>query len=307
MLSLGRKDVQKMKKTKKIAALLLALLLLASLLAGCGSKQCVWCGKTIRGSGHNTDAGYVCDDCYSSLSGVSSAASGSSSNTGVWIAVIVMVFIAVFSATSGVVYLVLQRVLPPEKHHSRVVRTPDYDYDDFEPAVPSNPRPVSTPAPRTTGGMWVCARDGSRNTGPYCTVCGAKRPAAPRPSGETPASQRGPVAGQARPQAPRSQSAPGANHQAPRPRTSYDTEETAGYPRQTPPVQQRQPAAPAFRNPEPVQPQRAPIQSVPTAPASEKPYRPRFARQETPVEEETEYDSEILAAIFREAAKDPEE
>lgn len=296
-----------MKKTKKIAALLLAVLLLASLLAGCGSKQCVWCGKTIRGSGHNTDAGYVCDDCYSSLSGVSSATSGSSSNTGVWIAVIVMVFIAVFSATSGVVYLVLQRVLPPEKPRSRVVRTPDYDYDDFEPAAPSNPRPVSTSAPRNAGGMWVCARDGSRNTGPYCTVCGAKRPAAPRPSGETPASQRGPVASQqARPQSSRPQSDPGANQQAPRPRTSYDTEETAGYPRQTPPVQQ-QPAAPTFRNPKPAQPQSAPIQSAPAAPASEKPYRPRFARQEPSVEEEPEYDSEILAAIFREAAKDPEE
>lgn len=296
-----------MKKTKKITALLLAVLLLASLLAGCGSKQCVWCGKTIRGSGHNTDAGYVCDDCYSSLSGVSSAASGSSSNTGVWIAVIVMVFIAVFSATSGVVYLVLQRVLPPEKPRSRVVRTPDYDYDDFEPAVPSNPRPVSTPAPRNAGGMWVCARDGSRNTGPYCTVCGAKRPAAPRPSGETPASQRGSTTGQqARPQTYRPQSAPGANQQAPRPRTSYETEETAGYPWQTPPVQQ-QPAAPAFRNPEPSQPKSAPIQSAPAAPASEKPYRPRFARQEPLVEEEPEYDSEILAAIFREAAKDPEE
>lgn len=297
-----------MKKTKKIAALLLAVLLLASLLAGCGSKQCVWCGKTIRGSGHNTDAGYVCDDCYGSLSGVSSAASGSSSNTGVWIAVIVMVFIAVFSATSGVVYLVLQRVLPPEKPRSRVVRTPDYDYDDFEPAAPSNPRPVSTPAPRTSGGMWVCARDGSRNTGPYCTVCGAKRPAAPRPSGEAPASQRGPVASQqARPQTSRPQSAPGANQQATRPRTSYETEETAGFPRQASPVQQRQPAAPAFRNPEPAQPTSAPIQSAPATQASEKPYRPRFARQETPVEEEPEYDSEILAAIFREAAKDPEE
>ena len=220
---------------------------------------------------------------------------------------VVVVFIAVFSATSGVVYLVLQRVLPPEKPRSRVVRTPDYDYDDFEPAAPSNPRSVSTSAPRNAGGMWVCARDGSRNTGPYCTVCGAKRPAAPRPSGETPASQRGPVASQqARPQSSRPQSDPGANQQAPRPRTSYDTEETAGYLRQTPPVQQ-QPAAPAFRNPKPAQPQSAPIQSAPAAPASEKPYRPRFARQEPSVEEEPEYDSEILAAIFREAAKDPEE
>ena len=296
-----------MMKAKKMTALILAVLLLVVLLAGCGSKQCVWCGKTIRGSGHNTDAGSVCDDCYGSLSGVSSAASGSGSNTGVWIAVIVMVFIAVFSATSGVVYMVLQKVLPPQKPRSRVFRTPDYD-DDFETAAPSKPRPVSTSAPRGAGGMWVCARDGSRNSGPYCTVCGAKRPAAPRPSGASPASQRSQVTGQqVRPQASRPQNDSGENRQAPQPRTSYETEENVGYPRQTPPVQQRQPAAPAFRNPESVQPQSKSIQSSPDARVSEKPYRPRFARQEPPVEQEPEYDSEILAAIFREAAKDPEE
>lgn len=278
-----------MKKTKKIAALLLAVLLLVSLLAGCGSKQCVWCSKTIRGSGHNTDAGYVCDDCYRSLSGVSTAASGGNSNAGVWIAVIVMVFIAVFSATSGVVYLVLQRLLPKQKPRSRVIQTPDYDYDDYEPVVPSTPRSVNTTDFRMTGDMWICARDGSRNAGPYCTVCGAKRPAPPRPAGETTAAQRGPV--QAKPQTPQ-------------PRTSYDNQETVGYPRQTPPVPQRQPAAPAFREPDPVQPRSTPVLD---APASEKPYRPRFARQQPSVEEEPEYDSEILAAIFREAAKDPEE
>ena len=80
-----------MRNTKKIISLL-AMLLLAVGLTGCGSS--------------------------------------SSGNTGIWIAVTVMVFIAVFSATSGVVYLVLQRGLPPEKPRSRVVRTPDYDYDD---------------------------------------------------------------------------------------------------------------------------------------------------------------------------------
>ena len=294
-----------MMKAKKLTALLLAVLLLTALLAGCGSKQCVWCGKTIRGSGHNTDAGYVCDDCYGSLSGVSSAPSGSSSNAGVWIAVIVMVFIAVFSATSGVVYLVLQKVLPPQKSRSRVVRTPDYN-DDYEAAAPANPRPVSASASRSADSMWVCARDGSRNSGPYCTVCGSKRPAAPRPSGASPASQRvQATAQQARPQAARLR-VTDENRQVPRPRTSYETAENLGYSRQTPPVQQ-QPAAPAFRTPEPAQPQSKPIQSAPVAPAGEKPYRPRFARQEPSVEEEPEYDSEILAAIFREAAKDPEE
>ena len=303
MLSTGRKDVQKMKKTKKIAALLLAVLLLASLLAGCGGKQCVWCGKTIRGSGHNTGAGYVCDDCYASLSGGGSAVSGSSSNTGVWIAVIVMVFIAVFSATSGIVYLVLQRVLPPEKPSSRTIRTPDYDDEDFEAITPPAPRPVSTPAPRTTGGMWVCTRDGNRNSGPYCAVCGAKRPAAPRPSGTNPAPQRPAAAGQANRQA---QPARPQSQQAARGRYAGETEETLTNPRQAAPVQQRQSRTPAPWDVQPAQPQSAPRQSAPAAQTEEKPYRPRFARRE-PVTEEPEVDSELLAAIFREAAKDPEE
>lgn len=285
-----------MKKTKKMTALLLAVLLLASLLAGCGSKQCVWCGKTVRGSGHNTDAGFVCDDCYRSLSGVNSAASGSGSNSGVWIAVIVMVFIAVFSATSGIVYLVLQRVLPKENRRSPGARTPDYELNDLESPGPAAPRPVNRSGVRPSGGLWVCARDGNRNTGPYCVVCGAKRPAPPKSSGEIPAPQRS----QARP-SPRPQGTSGVNQQAPRYAASDETEKAFGY------AQQRQTAAAAPRNPKPVQPQSTPAQSVPDAPAVEKPYRPRFARQEKPVQEEQEYDSEILAAIFRDVAKDPEE
>ncbi|MGM9604253.1 MAG: hypothetical protein ACI3XG_04245 [Faecousia sp.] len=284
-----------MKKMRKIAALFLAALVLAALLAGCSSKQCVWCGKSFRGAGHDTGAGYVCDDCYNSLSGVSSTASVRSSNTGVWIAVVVMVFIAVFSATSGVVYLVLQKKLPPEKPVSRSRRIPQEpaDYDDFESPWPSAPRPVSNTAPRPSGGVWICPRDRSRNSGPYCTVCGANRPAVPRQGNS--ASQRGP--GQARPQNSASwpQSAPAAQQGA-RPRAAFEADSFGSMNQR--PVQR--PAAPAFRASQPAQ-RPAPNQAV----EQEKEYRPRFARQE-PVEE-PEVDSELLAAIFREAAKDPEE
>lgn len=292
-----------MKKTRKIAALFLAALVLAALLAGCSSKRCVWCGKIIQGAGHDIGTGYVCDDCYYSLSGVSSAASVRSSNTGVWIAVVVMVFIAVFSATSGVVYLVLQKKLPPEKPVSRSRRIPENprDYDDFESPWPSTPRPVSNTAPRPSGGVWICPRDRSRNTGPFCTVCGANRPAAPRSTGGNPTSQRGPASGQARPQAPRPQSSPAAQQAERTWSAAFETETSGRFSRQTPPVQQ--PAASSFRDSQPVQ--RPTGQSAPPAPAASKEYRPRFARQE-PVEE-PEVDSELLAAIFREAAKDPEE
>ena len=186
-----------MRKMKKLSALLLVLLLLAAVLAGCGSKKCVWCGKSFSGAGHDTGSGYVCDDCYYSLSGGSASSSGS--NTGVWIAVTVMVFIAVFSATSGVVYLVLQKLLPPEKAAPKSRRSQDYDYDDFQSPKPVAPRPTGSPqarpvnsAPRSSAenGMWICPRDKSRNSGPYCTVCGSNRPTAPRPVRTNPAAQR---------------------------------------------------------------------------------------------------------------------
>ena len=48
-----------MRKVRKFIALLLTLALLMVLLASCGSKKCVWCGKSFSGSGHNTDAGII--------------------------------------------------------------------------------------------------------------------------------------------------------------------------------------------------------------------------------------------------------
>ena len=276
-----------MRKVTKISALLLTLALLTALLAGCGSKTCVWCGKSFSGSGHNTDAGIICDACYSTLSGA--AASGQSgSNTGVWIAVIIMVFIAVFSATSGIVYLVLQKLLPPEKPapRRRPVETND---DDFEAPRPAVSRPAAPVTPRAEGGVWICPRDKSRNTGPYCAVCGGYRPTAPRqnPQGTRP-----------------NMSAQGQNPARPSGTGAYGgrPQQPAAQPRQQMPVSDYR--MPESQTRQPVQPETRQYQ--PAAQEPQKEYKGRFARRE-PEPEEPEVDSELLAAIFREAAKDPEE
>lgn len=244
-----------MRNTKKIISLL-AMLLLAVGLTGCGSS--------------------------------------SSGNTGIWIAVTVMVFIAVFSATSGVVYLVLQKLLPPEKPKGKIRRAEEYDYDDLEPekSAPPRPsisaqrRPAANPQPHQatqapgnsrSGDIWICPRDRNRNTGPYCAVCGGKRPEAPK----------------ANPVPQRPQNAPSR----PVPRQQTNT---------------RQPGAFAARaqQPEPDQTyQQMSAQPLQTTQQPEREYRGKFARRESvqlPVEE-PEVDSELLAAIFREAAENPEE
>lgn len=247
-----------MKKIKKYAALLLTALLLTATLTGC-------------------------------------AASGS--NAGVWIAVIVMVFIAVFAATSGIVYLVLQKILPPEKPAARPRRVREYaDFDE-------TPRSYAAPVPRSDGKpAWVCPRDKSRNTGPYCTVCGCKRPVPPRPASQPESSA------QQRPA--RAQSTPAASQQAPRRPASpaYEAEQS-GFARQQ------------FQKPQ--QPQ-APVQRAPAPQPEEVPeYRGAFARpakSEPPMPDVTEsqpssldvvfdsgVDSEFLEAIFREAAQGNDE
>lgn len=255
-----------MKKIKKYAALLLTALLLTATLTGC-------------------------------------AASGS--NAGVWIAVIVMVFIAVFAATSGIVYLVLQKILPPEKPAARPRRVREYaDFDE-------TPRSYAAPqaVPRADGkSVWVCPRDKSRNTGPYCTVCGCKRPVPPRPASQSEG------VGQQRPA--RAQSAPAASQQAPRrPASPYEAEQS-GFARQQFQKPQ-QPQAPVQRNP-------APVQRAPAPQPEEVPeYRGAFARPAksvppTPdvtesqpssldVEFDSGVDSEFLEAIFREAAQGNDE
>ena len=286
-----------MKRTKKYFALLLALLLLTALLSGCASKKCAWCGKSFSGAGHDTGAGYVCDDCYNSLSG--GTGSSSKSNTGVWIAVTVMVFIAVFSATSGVVYLVLQKVLPPEKPASRRARVREEDYDDEPFQAPRPAAPRSSPAPRPSGssGEWICPRDRSRNSGPYCAVCGSNRPTAPqRPQNPQQSVHQSP----ARPQGPGSFARPQQTQQPTRP------QQTPARPQQTAPVRPQQPAAPAYQRPAQQPADWGYTPQPEQAPAPEKAYQGRFARRETPQEPE-EVDSELLAAIFREAAEGKEE
>lgn len=306
-----------MRKMKKLSALLLVLLLLAAVLAGCGSKKCVWCGKSFSGAGHDTGSGYVCDDCYYSLSGGSASSSGS--NTGVWIAVTVMVFIAVFSATSGVVYLVLQKLLPPEKATPKSRRSQDYDYDDFQSPKPVAPRPTGSPqarpvnsAPRSSAenGMWICPRDKSRNSGPYCSVCGSNRPTAPRPVRTNPAAQRPQGAGSQTGRSDRPQAAERGGYQqdaysarAQQPRAQQPVtrpqqpSQAEAYRQPVPDQRYQQPAAPVYR--EPV------VQSRQPAEAPQKEYQGRFARREPA--EEPEVDSELLAEIFRAAAEEPEE
>ncbi len=243
-----------MRNSKKIISVL-ALLLLAAGLSGCGS-------------------------------------SASSGNTGIWIAVTVMVFIAVFSATSGVVYLVLQKLLPPEKPIGKSRRAEDYDYDDLEPEKSAPPRPsaaaqrrpaanpqvcqtAQVPRSSVSSDIWVCPRDRNRNAGPYCAVCGGKRPEAPRANQVSQPPQSAPSRYAARPE-------PAA----------------------------RQPGAFAARAQQPtaVQPVQQPAPPMQTPQKGEKEYRGKFARRESaqPVEE-PEVDSELLAAIFREAAENPEE
>ena len=58
----GRKEMRMMKNGRKIAALLACVLLLGVLLSACGGNKCSLCGKSIRGAGHSTSAGLLCDD-----------------------------------------------------------------------------------------------------------------------------------------------------------------------------------------------------------------------------------------------------
>lgn len=202
---------------------------------------------------------------------------GAGSNTGVWIAIIVMVFIAVFAATSGVVYLVLQKVLPPEEEQPHAARPAQHRSEEIDD-VGRRPllRPTAQTAVQNRGGEWICPRDHSRNTGPYCIACGASRPqkqAAARPA-----------------QASRTVRSEEEARYAPQSRQSYAPTGTT----QT----RTQPAAPAGTTQ---------TRTQPAAPQQEQVYTGKFARKEPqPVQEESiagesEYDAELLAAIFREA------
>lgn len=270
------KGCAKMKRITKYAAMLLTALFLTATLTGC---------------------------------------SASGSNAGVWIAVIVMVFIAVFAATSGVVYLVLQKILPPEKPAARTHRAREYVSDIFDEDTVC--RPVNPARSATgSGSVWVCPRDKSRNTGPYCAVCGGKRPVPPRPAvrpGEDGSAPQRPI------RAP--QGASGVNQQPPRTTGSPYGAEQPGYADQQFRKPQ-QPPAPVRRSPDP-----APQEEVQeyrgafARPAkSEPPAQDAAVRSEpSPLDEARskpsaldaelnfDVDSELLEAIFREAAQGNDE
>lgn len=172
---------------KRLTALVLTVFLVALMLAGCSSKQCVSCGRSFRGGGYKTGMGYVCDECYQSANAVMGSVQRSTSS-GAWIAIVVMVFVVVLSATSGVVYIVLRQKLEQRKPVTRRSQ-PQPPVRRSEPPRPA-PR-QSPPAPAQQGGFWVCPNDRSRNTGRFCVACGAPRPTVtpPRAAG-APASPR---------------------------------------------------------------------------------------------------------------------
>ncbi len=172
---------------KRLTAFALTVLLVALMLAGCSSKQCVSCGRSFRSGGYKTGMGYVCDDCYQSSGAVMGSAHRSTSS-GVWVAIVVMVFVVVLSATSGVVYIVLRQKLEQQKPAPRRGQPrPPVRRSEPPRAAPRQ----SPPAPAQQGSFWVCPNDRSRNTGRYCVACGAPRPTVtpPRAAG-TPASPR---------------------------------------------------------------------------------------------------------------------
>lgn len=309
--SAGGKEMRQMKNRRKFAALLACVLLLGVLLSACAGTKCSSCGKTIRGTGHSTSMGILCDDCYNSSFGLGTTTRRTS--TGVWIAITVMVFVAVFAATSGVVYLVLQKLLPPEDskpHTARRSMPREEVYDDISarrpiprPAAPaqSHPpvqnRPAASPSrpavPHSPTGEWVCPRDRSRNSGPYCTVCGVPRPQAPRPAAPRPAAGTAPVQRPAQPvqQRPSAQpapkTAPADAWQTPSMYDAYGTEPAAYSPRAAAPATD---PAPAYTGKFAKKTQSDDLTSPSVS-----------FQQEEPTAAEPEYDADLLAAIFREA------
>lgn len=321
-----------MKNGRKIAALLACVLLLGVLLSACGGNKCSLCGKSIRGAGHSTSAGLLCDDCYNSFSGLGTTATRST-NTGVWIAITVMVFVAVFAATSGVVYLVLQKLLPPDAAPGRPARRMPRkdDYDDIpvrrsaprpaapaqRPASPNRAAAANRPAaPRAYAGEWVCPRDRSRNSGPYCTLCGAPRPQAPRPAAPRPAANGG-AQRPAQPAAQPMQSAPQPVQRQPQAQSFQPAPKAAPAPAWQEmdllDAYLTEPTEPAFTEAAPLA-ESAPAEAAPTYSGkfarkpqnAEQPPAPQDVRQE-PELEEPEYDAELLAAIFRQAEQGTDE
>lgn len=276
-----------MSNRRKFAAFIALALVLSLMLCACGSRKCALCGKSFSGNGHSTTAGTVCDDCYYSGNVVGAASSGS--NTGVWIAITVMVFVAVFAATSGVVYLVLQRVLPDEKPAPHAARRQEPAPVYRAPQRPAT-QPVQQPARQSASQSqrnaysqeWVCARDHSRNFGPYCTICGSPRPQAARPAAHQQQQRTQPVRQNV------TQNGDAYYAAAPRPQPQPTQQQSA-----------QQPVPPRYV------PQQAP-EASPT-------YSGKFARkpqpeaEPAPLVDDAEFDADLLAAIFREAEQGTDE
>ncbi len=262
---------------KRFTALVLTVFMLTLTLTGCSSKQCVSCGRSFRSGGYKTGLGYVCDACYQSAGAVmGSTPRGTSS--GVWVAIVVMVFVVVLAATSGVVYIILRQKLAQKKPAPRRSQ-PQPPVRRSEPPRPA-PR-QSPPAPAQQGSFWICPNDRSRNTGRFCVACGAPRPAVtpPRPAG-TPASPRTnparPANSAARPQPDspaynRPQTAPAAPKYREPANPIFDFDEAAVEPARNPvqPEPAVRPQPPAV-SAQPKTPARPPVtpQAVPNAPQS---------------------------------------
>ncbi len=272
---------------KRFTALVLTVLLVALMLTGCSSRQCVSCGRSFRSGGYKTGSGYVCDDCYQ-LSGAVMGSAQRNTSSGVWVAIVVMVFVVVLAATSGVVYIVLRQKLEQKRPAPRRSQPqPTVRRSQPQPPVrrsePLRPAPrQSPPAPAQQGSFWVCPNDRSRNTGRFCVACGAPRPTVtpPRAAG-TPASPRTNPARTANPAARpqpdspaynRPQTAPAAPKYREPANPIFDFEEAAVEPvrnpvQPEPAVRPQPPAAPA----QPKTPARPPVtpQAAPNAPQSE--------------------------------------
>lgn len=159
--------------------------------------------------------------------------------------------------------------------------------------------------PRTYTGEWICARDHSHNSGPYCTLCGAPRPRTAASAAANTAQHR-PLQQQYAQQPAQRPVQQYAQQSAQRPVQQYAQQ----------PVQQRPAERQYAQQPEqtyaPNQPYDFDFASRPVSqPVSQEPestYTGKFAKKTSQPPEfdqmdsaDAEYDADLLEAILREA------